>query len=142
MTGGTDLPCTCLRLRQAARQVTRLYDRRLEPAGLRITQFPVLALLRADGPAPLGQLAERLVTDRTTLTRNLRPMEQAGLIETRADPEDRRRRLLVITKQGRAVLRRAAPLWRAAQDELATLLGPELRGRLMGDLDEVIARID
>ena len=136
MTGGTDLPCTCLRLRQAARQVTRLYDRRLEPAGLRITQFPVLALLRADGPAPLGQLAERLVTDRTTLTRNLRPMEQAGLIETRADPEDRRRRLLVITEQGRAVL------WRAAQDELATLLGPELRGRLMGDLDEVITRID
>ena len=73
--------CTCQNLRQATRVVTQHYEQALEPIGLKITQLPVLAAAAAMGPIPMSRLADELVMDRTTLTRNLQPLERAGLVK-------------------------------------------------------------
>jgi DNA-binding MarR family transcriptional regulator len=107
--------CHCLALRQAARHVTQLYDRSLAPSGLRITQFSILAKLRHLGPQTINSLAAALVMDRTTLGRNILPLERAGLIAVVPGKADRRRKELRLTDAGRAALRAAVPSWRAAQ---------------------------
>jgi hypothetical protein len=80
--------CTCLGLRKAARAVTQMYDQTLKPAGLRSTQFSLLVAAERAGPRGIGELAELLVMDRTTLTRNLKPLLVRGLLE-RAEGADR-----------------------------------------------------
>src|SRR6476661_2476566 len=102
--------CTCFRIRGAARRVTQIYSRHLAPTGLKISQFSLLGFVTAEGPVAIGRLSELLTIDRTTLTRNLRPLLQGGLIE-RAQSGDRRRHELVATPAGRALLKRALPLW-------------------------------
>ena len=72
--------CTCLAVRQAARHVTQFYDRHLASAGLRTTQFSILARLRRQGPITINTLADEMVMDRTTLGRNILPLERDGLI--------------------------------------------------------------
>ena len=72
--------CTCANLRKATRVVTQVYDAALQPVGLKATQFTVLAVLAERGEAPLTRLAETLVMDRTTLTRNLKPLVREGFI--------------------------------------------------------------
>ena len=72
--------CICLAVRQAARHVTQSYDQFLAPAGLRTTQFSILAKLKRNGPMTINALAAELVMDRTTLGRNILPLERDGLI--------------------------------------------------------------
>lgn len=110
--------CACFNLRRAARLVTQLYDRRLAPSGLKATQFTLLAMIAGAGKGiTITELAGRLGTDRTTLTRNLRIVEKERLV--RIDPgDDRRERIVVITEEGRRRLAEAAPLWRQAQLEV------------------------
>src|SRR5882762_6774389 len=74
-----NVTCNCAAIRQAARRVTRLYDQALAPAGLRITQYPILSWLAATGPVTMNVLAERLAMDRATLGHNLRPLQAQGL---------------------------------------------------------------
>src|SRR6266704_2253431 len=74
------VPCNCLALRQAARHVTQFYDQFLAPTGLRTTQFSILARLRRMGPMTINALAADLVMDRTTLGRNILPLERDGLV--------------------------------------------------------------
>lgn len=107
--------CACLALRQAARRVTQLYDHHLAGVGLRVTQFSMLARLAHDGPASIRDFAAAMVMDRTTLTRNLKPLERDGLVETRTDPRDRRGRLVALTAAGRARLAQAVAAWAEAQ---------------------------
>jgi len=114
--------CNCLVLRQAARRVTQLYDQALAPEDIRITQFPILALLRADGTMLMKDLAAKLVMDRATLGHNLRPLEARGLVAI-APGKDRRGRMVSLTDEGAALLRRAAPLWRAAQQRFEEGIG-------------------
>lgn len=106
--------CLCFALRRGARAITQHYDRLLRPAGLRTTQFTLLVMLEKAGPLPMARLAERLGLERTTLTRNLAPLERQGWV-TVGENDDRRVRLIGITPQGRAVARAALPLWRKAQ---------------------------
>jgi DNA-binding MarR family transcriptional regulator len=123
--------CTCSRLRMAARAVTQAFDAALAESGLKATQFTVLVAVGHRGPAPLSRLAEALVLDRTTLTRNLRPLERDGLIAT-APGADRRRREIRLTAKGRKALDRALPLWEQAQDRMLAGLG---RKRWQGLID-------
>jgi len=116
------LSCSCFAARRAARTITQLYERQLKPSGLRVTQFTVLSMLAAAGPQPLSRLAGQLATERTTLTRNLRPLVSGGLV-TESATEDGRVRLLSITKRGLAAARAALPLWREAQKSIARRLG-------------------
>jgi len=73
--------CNCLAIRQAARHVSQFYDQVFAPIGLRATQYAILTRLRRDGPMAINALAAALVMDRTTLGRNILPLERDGLIE-------------------------------------------------------------
>ena len=129
--------CVCYNLRKAARAVTQLYDEMLRPTGIRGTQYTLLAALRNLGSASISELAERTVTDRTTLTRNLRLLEERGLI--RIEPgEDRRVREARLTDAGREALAEAYPYWRRAQDRMAESLTVTRMRRLLSDLSETV----
>ena len=133
--------CACLRLRKVTRRVTQLYDQALAPAGLTGPQFSVLAHLRGADDVSIGELAERMVMDPTTLTRALRPLERGRLVAVVASARDRRRRVIMLTAAGRATFRRAVPLWRQAQLELARQLGRDGFRSLVSSLDFSLARL-
>lgn len=114
--------CTCANLRMATRVVTQLYSSVLGPSGLKGSQFSLLSWLFRKGPLAMNELAGILVTDRTTLTRNLKPLERKGLVEI-APGEDRRVRMVSITGTGRAAYQRAQPLWAEAQAAMVERLG-------------------
>jgi len=127
--------CACFHLRRATRAVTQLYDEALRPAGIRATQLALLTVLRDRSPVNIVELSEILGVDRTTLTRNLGPLERDGLlvIETGAD---RRTREVSITGDGGARLAIALPLWREAQDTLCQRLGDRF-SEVLDTLDRV-----
>jgi DNA-binding MarR family transcriptional regulator len=132
--------CTCFRIRSAARRVTQIYSRHLAPTGLKISQFSLLGFVAAEGPIPIGRLADLLATDRTTLTRNLSPLLQGGLVE-RAASGDKRRHDLVATPEGRALFKRALPLWVAAEEEVRAAMGARLTADLHGALDRLMEKL-
>lgn len=130
-------PCNCLALRQAMRQVTQLYDHLLAPAGLRITQYSILSNIGRLGPASVGGLAERLVMDRTTLTRNLAPLRAQGLVEVARTPDGRRREIR-LTSRGEDRLREARPLWSEAQRRFEQAYGEADASALRTELQRVV----
>ena len=125
--------CTCFALRQAARHVTQVYDDALRPVGLRSTQLSLLLVVRSFRALPVSLLARLTATDRTTISRNLQPLEDEGLIRVRAG-QDRRVREVSITSKGRRALAKALPLWEKAQQRMREELGPERLQRLYADL--------
>lgn len=133
-----DLPpaglCTCSKVRGLARRLTGLYDAELAPHGLTVTQYAALAVLaRAGEPLPVAALARKLQMDRTTTSRLVVPLESDGLLARVAPGRsagDARSRPLGLTAKGRRRLRAAVPAWRAAQAEVARLLGASLEGDL------------
>jgi DNA-binding MarR family transcriptional regulator len=133
--------CTCLRLRKAARRVSQIYDQHLEPFGLTVTQYGVLSHLATYDGISIGELAEKLVMDPTTLTRNLRPLEREGLVEAKPDRHDRRARSLGLTVKGRKVLERAKPGWARAQRHIERVLGEIETPALNAALDRVLERL-
>ena len=116
--------CFCLASRQAARRITRLYDSRMQPSGIRATQFTVLSQLMLRGEMPIGKLASILGMERTTLTRNLALLEQQRWISIKAG-DDPRSRMIAITAQGRGMVRRGFPYWSKAQAEVGKMLGAD-----------------
>ena len=132
--------CACFNLRKAARAVTQLYDDALRPSGLRATQWSLLMVIRARGVVAVSELAEHAVMDRTTLTRNLKPLERDGLIRIRPG-EDRRVREVTLTRRGQAALGRAYPLWREAQAGLAKRLGSSRLAQTVANARRVVERI-
>ena len=127
--------CVCSTLRMATRLVTRHYDRALAPAGLSTNDYSILARLGRLGPLPLGTLAIALGVDRTTLSRELAPLEQAGLIDATTDPADRRRRVICLNRAGRARVKQAFPLWERAQAALEDEFGVGRTVALVGELN-------
>jgi DNA-binding MarR family transcriptional regulator len=115
--------CTCARLRRLTRRVTAVYDRLMEPAGMTVTQFSLLSQLRRLDGLPLTRLAEALDMDRSSLTRTLRPMVEAGWVRLDADAHDARARCVRLTDLGLAERERLHPLWLSAQGQVNTLLG-------------------
>ena len=118
--------CTCARLRRLTRRMTALYDRALAPAGLKLTQYSLLTTLHraagADG-LPVAALADALDMDRTTLTRNLRPLLAQRLVALGADAADGRVRRVVLRPEGATALDAAKPFWRAAQVQVDAVIG-------------------
>jgi DNA-binding MarR family transcriptional regulator len=116
--------CMCHKTRMAARAITRAYDDGLRKTGLRATQLSVLAAVGSRGALSIQSLADVLGMDRTTLTRNLRPLEDKGLVLLA--PEARHRaRMLELTAAGRSALTRALPLWQDAQRTIKRRLGQQ-----------------
>ena len=116
------LACSCFAARRTARAITQHYERHLKPSGLTVTQFTLLAMLSFAGPQPLSRFAGQLGLERTTLTRNLRPLLSRKWV-TESATGDRRVRSLAITRQGVAAARAALPRWREAQRSIARRLG-------------------
>ncbi len=130
--------CACANLRKAVRAVSQLYDDAFRPIGLRATQFGLLGATGMLGPLTINRLAEAIVMDRTTLTRNLRPLEKQGLLRIRPG-EDRREREVSITKRGEIILAKGYPLWKRAQGKVTKGLGQKRVSRLLKDLSAVVA---
>jgi DNA-binding MarR family transcriptional regulator len=123
----------CATARMAARSLTRVYDRALEPAGIRTTQFSILARLFEEGPLSVTHLAGRLAMDRTTLARDLRPLERRGFVSVSVGV-DRRVRIAALTAEGRRLVDDVRPLWKTVQREVRAALGPDHVARLMDEL--------
>jgi DNA-binding MarR family transcriptional regulator len=105
MPVATTEECNCFAVRAAARRVTQFYDQFLAPTGLRTTQFSVLAKLKWLGPLTINTLARDMVMDRTTLGRNILPLERDGLIRIEGTASDRRAKELHLTKAGEKLAR-------------------------------------
>jgi len=117
--------CNCLAVRQAARHITQFYDQFLAANGLRTTQFSILAKLRRLGPMTINALAADLVMDRTTLGRNILPLERDGLIAVEKGRRDRRSKTLRVTEAGATRFRAAVKEWAEAQKQFEATFGTE-----------------
>jgi DNA-binding MarR family transcriptional regulator len=123
--------------RKASRRLTQFYDDALEPSGLRSTQYSILSeLTRFSAPPTLAELASALVSDRSAVGHNLRPLIRDGYLALEPGAEDRRERRIVLTLQGQLKYREAWALWQAAQDEFLAVYGKDhsegLRAALLG----------
>lgn len=131
--------CNCLALRQAARHVTQFYDTLLAPTGLRTTQYSILARLNRRGPMTVNALAAALVMDRTTLARNMLPLERDGLVAIGPGKRDRRSKELRLTRSGTVRFRTALKAWTRAQAKFEETFGLDRSRKLRSLLDEVAA---
>ena len=135
-----DTPCTCAMLRRTARRLTQAYDQALKASGLRLTQYSLLANLTRAGGLSITALAARLEMDRTTLTRNLGPLESAGWIRV-LPGADLRSRSVEITPAGRRLFEEARPLWQAAEREFRRRMGQDDTQALRRLLDAAVANL-
>jgi len=131
--------CTVFNLRKASRVVTQLYEEIMKPSGILPTQFTLLVASRAWGPITISSMAEALVMDRTTLTRNLKPLEREGLLLVLPGKDDQRSREVSLTSKGLKQLKQALPLWNEAQRKVRQSLGAPRLEQLLGDLNAVVS---
>ena len=128
--------CHCAALRRASRRISQFYDDKLAPTGLRVSQYGILAMLHEYRDLSVNELARHMALDRTTMGKNLRPLQRDGLIRVAPSASDGRSRAIALTAEGFAALRAAAPLWREAQREFEESNGQEettaLRATLAG----------
>src|SRR5438552_2347774 len=130
--------CIYNNLRRAARLVTNYYDKLLEPAGLRVSQATVLVVLYLDDGQTINEMAETLELDRTTLTRNLKPLAQQGLL-TIAPGSDQRTRVVTLTPEGKSALLNVLPLWEQTQSYMVEGIGESNASLLLKQLSETAA---
>ncbi|MFU8816088.1 MAG: MarR family winged helix-turn-helix transcriptional regulator [Pseudomonadales bacterium] len=117
--------CVSNNLHKTARAVSRIYAEEMRPAGLARSQFAILGHLQHNGTMAITELAGRLYMERTTLTRNLKPLEQAGLVVRSLDEADARVKRVAITAAGRRKLKQARGLWRKAQARVLKRFGEQ-----------------
>jgi DNA-binding MarR family transcriptional regulator len=127
--------CMGMRVRKVARVVNNHYDKHLKPAGLKGTQFTLLNTIFMNPSANIGQLSEILGMDRTTLNRNLKPLEGKELISS-GSGKDPRTRTLKLTPEGTKTLQNALPYWLEAQSGVMETLDHRIKP-LMDDLSEI-----
>ncbi|MCH8976137.1 MAG: MarR family transcriptional regulator [Proteobacteria bacterium] len=129
--------CSCNMMRKSARKITQFYENNLREAGIKPTQFSILATLANTGPIQLTQLANRLVLERTSLTRNLNVLERNTWIDIQPGEEDSRQRVVSLTRNGYKQLDCAIPYWQKAQKAIAKDMGQETITGLRTTLDEM-----
>ncbi len=128
--------CACFNIRKSARVLTQYYGDALQPIGITPTQFTILALLSSVDSITVTDLAEELVMERTTLTRNLGPLEKQGFIKIQPG-EDRRTRVISLGKKGLNKLKQAIPLWKQAQKSVTEYLGNKRFDKFLNELNYV-----
>jgi DNA-binding MarR family transcriptional regulator len=126
--------CLCLHVQRTARALARRFDDAFRGLDLTSGQFSLLVSLNRPNPPSIGSVASLLAMDRTTLTAALKPLERRGLVQVRVDAEDRRTRLLKLTRKGRALLTRAVPIWERTHAALEKRLADADPARLRDDL--------
>jgi DNA-binding MarR family transcriptional regulator len=132
--------CPGLRARQASRMLTRVYDDALRPLGMQMPQLSVLVATAMFGEngANVGDLARALVMDRTTLSRNLGPLEKSGLLRVARSPRDARVRIVFLSPAGERTLVSALPLWEAAHARIRDVLGAKKMDALRDHLAKAV----
>jgi len=126
--------CLCLHVQRAARALARLFDDALRPVGLTNGQFSLMMSLNRPEPPPMGPVATLLAMDQTTLTAALKPLQRRGWVNVTQNAKDKRRRLLSLTPEGKAVLATAVPIWESTHANLEQALPDGDMGRLRRDL--------
>lgn len=133
-TPSTLASCNCFAIRQAARQVTRLYEGYLANAGLTSAQFSILGALGEGGPMTMAELASALVMDRTTLLRAMKPLQREDLLKSDVGTADPRQLVFSLAAAGVRKLNEALPLWSKAQEEFEAEVGAREAARLRRSL--------
>jgi DNA-binding MarR family transcriptional regulator len=126
--------CNCFAVRQAARHVTKLYERHLADAQLTSAQFSILGALDEAGPMAMADLASVLVMDRTTLLRAMKPLQREDLLKSTPSREDPRQLLFALSPAGERKLKQAVPLWNKAQEEFEAEVGQREAAQLRRSL--------
>jgi DNA-binding MarR family transcriptional regulator len=129
--------CTNLKLRQLMRRVAAHYDAEVGKTGLKGTQYSLLSYVLKLGPIRPGELAAEMRVSPSTLTRNLRPLVDMGLIEVSPGP-DARSRHVSVTPAGREKRQEAQRRWRVAQEGINEMLGARRVVELHAMLDECL----
>jgi DNA-binding MarR family transcriptional regulator len=132
--------CTCFNVRRISRVITQFFDAEVRRHGIRPTQMPILGALRAKNGWGMAQLSEWLGMERTTLVRNLRPLQRDGLVRAKGGGRGGHVNL-EITEKGRAALSKMLPAWRSAQDKVVAILGRKRWSTILSDLEGVAARL-
>jgi DNA-binding MarR family transcriptional regulator len=133
--------CNVTALRKATRHVSQLYDEMLASSGLRGTQRSILVNIEKAGSPSMGELAAALVLDRTALNHNLKPLQRDGLVTITVDRNDRRTKLVQLTKRGEARLADSQAAWKGAQDRFEAAFGIKEAAELRRTL-ELIASLE
>lgn len=135
--------CPAMRVARTTRVLARVFNDEFRAIGLQTSQHGVLtfvALAGKDG-ATIGTLADALLLDRTTLTRNLRPLQKAGYLTITRSPKDARVQIVSLTKQGEKTIEAIYPLWQRAYDQIRDALGPRALAELSDQLDQATAAV-
>ncbi len=131
-------PCLCAVMRKAGRILTRRYDHHLKQSGLKITQYSMLANISRNPGIAVSELAELLLMDQTTVSRNLQILERSGYVHLDPDVADHRIKRIRISKRGISKMGEARPLWDQAQLEMERVLGREGIEGLLGSLSKMV----
>jgi DNA-binding MarR family transcriptional regulator len=129
--------CSCNMMRKSARKITQFYENSLREAGIKPTQFTILATLANTGPLQLTQLADKLLLERTSLTRNLNILERNEWIDIHPGEEDSRQRVVSLSKNGYKQLDLTIPYWQKAQKSIDKDMGQDTMTGLKSTLDEM-----
>lgn len=136
------IDCSAFKVRRLARRITQVYDEALAGHGLTVGQFGILGRLRRRRGISIGALAEQMSIDASTLSRLLRPLGDAGLLNVLPDPDDRRAKHLWLTDAGAERVRAAYPAWMAAQATVSERLGADRLASLRFTLDDAYHHLD
>ena len=132
--------CACFNVRRVSRVITQFFDAEVGRCGLRPTQTPILRALKSREGCSMVELSDYLGMERTTLVRNLRPLERDGLVRSKGGGRGGHVELF-ITPKGRAALAKLLPAWRSAQNKVIAILGQERWSQILRDLDLVATRL-
>ncbi len=134
--------CSCNMFRESARKITQFYEGSLREVGIKPTQFSILAAIANTGPIQLTQLADRLLLERTSLTRNLNVLERNGWVQLQTGEEDLRQRVVSLSKKGYEQLDQAIPYWKKAQKAIVNKMGQDTITGLRKTLNEMTGVIE
>ena len=129
--------CACFNFRKASRAITRFFDECLEPVGLRSTQLSLLIAIDSLDAPSMACLAEELVLEPSTLARNVKPLEKAGLIEIQKGVGGRRK-IAKLTQKGEETLQQAVPYWEKAQNAVLQHFPGDTWPKLMDSLSQAV----
>jgi DNA-binding MarR family transcriptional regulator len=132
--------CVCFNLRWVTRAVTQFFDAEIRRHGIRPTQTPILGALQARSGLGMAELSDWLGMERTTLVRNLRPLQRDGLVRITGGGRGGKVEL-AITEKGRRALAKMLPAWRAAQEKVVETLGAQRWSAIITDLEQAALKL-
>jgi DNA-binding MarR family transcriptional regulator len=132
--------CMCFNVRRISRAITQFFDAEVRRHGIRPTQTPILGALQAKSGRGMAELSEWLGMERTTLLRNLRPLQRDGFVRAKGGGRGGHVEL-EITEKGRRALAKMLPAWRSAQDKVVAILGKERWSSIIKDLEDVATKL-